>query len=140
MICPKCKSEYQDGYIKCSECGFKLVKKLSSKEEYIRAKNEERKDLGGLVRFLYIIILIILAFLLIPIYDSKNIIIQKLATVFLCIYGIGGIVASFKFKIPIFGINSSSLLKDDELNMIDMVVNFILLSISIVIIFKTIIS
>jgi len=37
MICPKCKSEYRDGFYRCSSCDVDLVSELPSES----AKEEE---------------------------------------------------------------------------------------------------
>ena len=33
MFCPKCKSEYRDGFTTCADCGVKLIKELTIEEE-----------------------------------------------------------------------------------------------------------
>lgn len=35
MFCPVCKSEYRDGFTKCSDCGADLVKQLADDSEAI---------------------------------------------------------------------------------------------------------
>lgn len=37
MFCPVCKSEYRDGFTKCSDCGVELVKQLASDSEAMEA-------------------------------------------------------------------------------------------------------
>ena len=37
MFCPVCKSEYRDGFTKCSDCGVDLVKQLADDSEAIEA-------------------------------------------------------------------------------------------------------
>ncbi|MFL0268976.1 putative signal transducing protein [Candidatus Clostridium radicumherbarum] len=34
MFCPKCKSEYSEGYTTCADCGTKLVEELSNEAEF----------------------------------------------------------------------------------------------------------
>jgi hypothetical protein len=33
MFCPVCKSEYREGFTKCSDCGVDLVKQLANDSE-----------------------------------------------------------------------------------------------------------
>ena len=33
MFCPKCKSEYREGFYKCADCGIDLVSKLPPENE-----------------------------------------------------------------------------------------------------------
>jgi len=33
MFCPKCKSEYREGFSTCADCGVDLIKELPSEEE-----------------------------------------------------------------------------------------------------------
>jgi hypothetical protein len=54
LICPKCKSEYQDGYTNCSDCECELVKISEVKQEEMPVKN------GSKVRQFIIGVLIIL--------------------------------------------------------------------------------
>ena len=42
MYCPKCKTEYREGFTTCSECGTHLVEKLSDVEEGIIVRNWAR--------------------------------------------------------------------------------------------------
>ena len=42
--CPKCGSEYRDGFTECASCGVKLVDKLTD-EQKKRAEMEERRDM-----------------------------------------------------------------------------------------------
>jgi hypothetical protein len=32
MICPKCKSEYREGFVRCADCGVELVADLDSED------------------------------------------------------------------------------------------------------------
>ena len=41
--CPKCGSEYRDGFTECASCGVKLVDKLTD-EQKKQAEMEERRD------------------------------------------------------------------------------------------------
>lgn len=34
MFCPKCKSEYRDGYDRCPECNCRLVENLPEEQKY----------------------------------------------------------------------------------------------------------
>lgn len=34
MFCPKCRSEYSEGYTTCSDCGSRLVEELPEEEEF----------------------------------------------------------------------------------------------------------
>lgn len=50
--CPKCGSEYRDGFTECASCGVKLVDKLTD-EQKKQAEMEERRDMvlpGGMSR------------------------------------------------------------------------------------------
>ncbi len=42
--CPKCGSEYRDGFTECASCGVKLVDKLTD-EQKKQAEMEERRDM-----------------------------------------------------------------------------------------------
>ena len=42
--CPKCGSEYRDGFTECASCGVKLVDKLTG-EQKNQAEMEERRDM-----------------------------------------------------------------------------------------------
>ena len=42
--CPKCGSEYRDGFTECASCGVKLVEKLTD-EQKKQAEMEERRDM-----------------------------------------------------------------------------------------------
>lgn len=42
--CPKCGSEYRDGFTECASCGVKLVDKLTN-EQKKQAEMEERRDM-----------------------------------------------------------------------------------------------
>ena len=42
--CPKCGSEYRDGFTECASCGVKLVDKLTY-EQKKQAEMEERSDM-----------------------------------------------------------------------------------------------
>lgn len=42
--CPKCGSEYRDGFTECTSCGVKLVDKLTD-EQKKQAEMEERRDM-----------------------------------------------------------------------------------------------
>ena len=42
--CPKCGSEYRDGFTECASCGLKLVDKLTD-EQKKQAEMEERRDM-----------------------------------------------------------------------------------------------
>lgn len=39
IICPKCKTEYEEGYTVCSDCGSKLMEQPKVQEEVIKGKN-----------------------------------------------------------------------------------------------------
>jgi hypothetical protein len=34
MFCPRCKSEYEEGYYICADCGIKLVEELPGEKEF----------------------------------------------------------------------------------------------------------
>ena len=33
MICPQCKSEYREGFVRCADCGVELLTQLEDEEE-----------------------------------------------------------------------------------------------------------
>ena len=48
--CPKCKSEYRDGFIVCADCGSELVSKERFEElavQEIAEKESAERDLGA---------------------------------------------------------------------------------------------
>jgi thiol-disulfide isomerase/thioredoxin len=34
MFCPKCKSEYEEGFYICADCGIELVEELANEKEF----------------------------------------------------------------------------------------------------------
>ena len=43
LICPECKSEYQEGYKICSDCKCELIERSDAKEVYASSKNANHK-------------------------------------------------------------------------------------------------
>jgi len=48
LLCPKCKTEYEEGYTVCSDCGCELIEQPKVQEEII-------KEIEGLKRIEFII-------------------------------------------------------------------------------------
>ena len=40
LICPKCKTEYREGYTVCSDCGDQLIEQPEIKDEITREKQD----------------------------------------------------------------------------------------------------
>lgn len=49
LICPKCKTEYRDGFLLCSDCGAQLIEKNEENEE--NSKNEKVNNSNWLKEF-----------------------------------------------------------------------------------------
>lgn len=103
MFCPKCKYEYEEGHTKCSDCGVSLV---APKEKKIKHKENENKWRGW-TKLLYFICLILLVIIGVYINDYADDIVNKLFSLVIFLYLVGGSILSFYFQLPIFGTFSS---------------------------------
>jgi len=71
LICPKCETEYRDGYSVCSDCGSQLIEKSEVKEGIIKTK-EDFKLFQFIIGILIILFSTILSYKLTSMYFFSN--------------------------------------------------------------------
>ena len=54
LICPKCKTEYEEGYTVCSDCGCELIEQPKVQQEIIKQK-EDLKTIQFIIGILMIL-------------------------------------------------------------------------------------
>lgn len=61
MICPKCKTEYREGFTVCSDCGTQLIEDmLLTKETKLNFKYSQNSSMNSLIKYLLIAVFVML--------------------------------------------------------------------------------